>query len=151
MWFVEGYVSKIGRITPEGVITEYPVPTGDDPEGITVGPDGNLWFTDFFGGKIGVISTSGQVLHEYKVPPLSGPGDTNELWGITVGSDNNMYFASGDGYIGEITPSGSMTDISDSRHDSSDFRTDAVCACHHQRTGWQYLVYSDETVIASMF
>src|SRR5207245_1080108 len=33
---------------------EFPVPTGSSyPSGITTGPDGNLWFTEFFGGKIG--------------------------------------------------------------------------------------------------
>ena len=40
--------NKIGRITPAGVITEFPIPTAQQrPYGITAGPDGNLWFTEF--------------------------------------------------------------------------------------------------------
>jgi hypothetical protein len=35
-------------------ITEFPVPTaGSVPRGITAGPDGNLWFIEFVGNKIG--------------------------------------------------------------------------------------------------
>jgi hypothetical protein len=37
----------IGRITPTGVITEFPVPTLGSVVGvITAGPDGNLWFLE---------------------------------------------------------------------------------------------------------
>ncbi len=39
-----------------GTITEFPVPSGT-PEFITAGPDGNLWFTEFNGDKIGRITT----------------------------------------------------------------------------------------------
>lgn len=46
IWFVEGAISKIGMITPAGVITEYSVPAGQDPHAIVAGPDGNLWFRD---------------------------------------------------------------------------------------------------------
>src|SRR5438034_11666703 len=46
--------NKIGRITPAGVITEFPLPPNlncppngsNSPLGITAGPDGNLWFTE---------------------------------------------------------------------------------------------------------
>src|SRR5262249_23331445 len=44
------------------VITEFPVLTaGSDPFGITAGPDGNLWFTEQIGDKIGRITPSGTV------------------------------------------------------------------------------------------
>ena len=36
---------KIGRITPPGVITEFPLPVRRSARKITAGPDGNLWFT----------------------------------------------------------------------------------------------------------
>jgi streptogramin lyase len=49
-------IGKIGRITPSGTITEYPIPTSQsDLWGITAGPDGNLWFTEGNGNKIGRI------------------------------------------------------------------------------------------------
>jgi virginiamycin B lyase len=55
LWFAEA--DHIGRITPAGSITAFPLPTqGSSPEGITAGPDGNLWFTEYIGNKIGRLS-----------------------------------------------------------------------------------------------
>src|SRR5215472_14295754 len=51
LWFTEGGVSKIGRITTSGSFTEFPIPTalisslGLAPTAIAAGPDGALWFT----------------------------------------------------------------------------------------------------------
>jgi virginiamycin B lyase len=48
LWFTENFVSKIGRITLDGVITEFPIPNaggGTQVFGITRGPDGYMWFT----------------------------------------------------------------------------------------------------------
>jgi streptogramin lyase len=43
MWFTEYNSHKIGKITPAGAITEYPVPTaGSRPDQITTGPDGKM-------------------------------------------------------------------------------------------------------------
>jgi streptogramin lyase len=39
-------------------ITEFPLPAGGGPGGIAKGPDGNLWFTERDGDKIGRISPS---------------------------------------------------------------------------------------------
>jgi len=48
--------NNIGRITTAGMITEFPVPTaGSAPRDITTGPDGNLWFTEYLGNKVGVL------------------------------------------------------------------------------------------------
>jgi streptogramin lyase len=59
LWFTEGSGNKIGRITPAGVITEFPIPTaGSGPVGITAGPDGALWFTENGTNKIGRIPTT---------------------------------------------------------------------------------------------
>jgi virginiamycin B lyase len=56
LWFTEHSGNKIGRITPAGVITEFPIPTRrSGPFGITAGPDGNLWFTETNGNKIGAF------------------------------------------------------------------------------------------------
>ncbi|HYK84752.1 MAG TPA: Virginiamycin B lyase, partial [Ktedonobacteraceae bacterium] len=59
-WFIEQSEDKIGRITPSGVITEFPLPTsGSSPAEITSGPGHNLWFTESGTSKIGQI-TSGK-------------------------------------------------------------------------------------------
>ena len=69
------------------MITEYRVPTpGSDPEGITAGPDGNLWFAELGGDRIGRITTAG-VITEYRVPTApSAP------WGMTMGPDRRVWF-----------------------------------------------------------
>ncbi|MDQ6806640.1 MAG: hypothetical protein M3065_17120, partial [Actinomycetota bacterium] len=52
---------RIGKITPTGAVTEYVLPAGTQPDNITAGPDGNLWFTDSQHNEIGRITTGGQV------------------------------------------------------------------------------------------
>ena len=49
--------NRIGRITPLGVITEFNagISAVATPIGITTGPDGNLWFTEIDGDRIGRI------------------------------------------------------------------------------------------------
>jgi virginiamycin B lyase len=68
-------------------ITEFPVPTANSrPYTIVPGPDGNLWFTESNGNKIGRITPTG-VITEFPVPTAqSGP------YGITVGADGNIWF-----------------------------------------------------------
>ena len=60
LWFAEssglpGTIGKIGRITTDGVITEYPTEGDSVTYGVTLGPDGALWFTEFTknGDRIG--------------------------------------------------------------------------------------------------
>ena len=87
LWFTAGPAGSIGRITPDGVVTEFPVPTPDVvPAAIVAGPDGNLWFTEqfihTFGGKIGRITTAGEIT-EF---PTAGDGYP---LGIAAGPDGN--------------------------------------------------------------
>src|SRR6266851_3559054 len=52
-----------------GKIQEFPIPTTDSESfDITAGPDGNLWFTEFNGNKIGRINTAGTTITEFSVP-----------------------------------------------------------------------------------
>lgn len=57
LWFTEG--EQIGRITPGGTITQYPLPTPSSfVSGITWGSDGTLWFTEVDSkgqGKVGYL------------------------------------------------------------------------------------------------
>jgi len=53
LWFTEYASDQIGRMTPAGVVTEFPLPAGSAPYGIVVGPDGNLWFAETGSNKIG--------------------------------------------------------------------------------------------------
>jgi streptogramin lyase len=48
IWFTEQFRTRIGRITLDGVITDFLVPTAaSNPSYIVAGPDGNLWFTEY--------------------------------------------------------------------------------------------------------
>jgi len=86
-------------------ISEFAIPTASStPQAIAAGPDGNLWFTEYGGVKIGKITPAG-VFTEYG--PLSGQPD-----GITSGPDGNLWFAdSGGNKIGKITPAGVITEF----------------------------------------
>jgi virginiamycin B lyase len=65
LWFTQNGVSeapdnvggnKIGRITTDGRIRQFQVPTpSSEPSGITVGPRGTVWFTEQTGNNLGRI------------------------------------------------------------------------------------------------
>lgn len=117
LWFVEeGTPTSIARITTAGVVTSrFSVPTTGttlpptDPnyvnalDQITLGPDGNLWFTQPRDNQIGVITPAG-ALTEYNVSVPDARPDA-----ITRGPDNNLWFtAPGATAIGRITTGGSI-------------------------------------------
>lgn len=107
LWFTGASgetASKIGKITPTGVTTEYELPAKSFPEGITAGPDGNLWYVDALSGKIGKITTAG-VITEYALPAGSAP------YNITSGPEGNLWFTEVNNKIGVITTSGAITEF----------------------------------------
>ncbi len=101
LWFTE--VGKIGRITKDGVLSEFPVGGVDSGVWITSGPDGNMWFTTSY-GKINKISTAGVITTVASLPFISSPD------GIATGPDGNLWFTEyGGNNIGRITTSGVTT------------------------------------------
>src|SRR6201991_1499104 len=61
-WFAEKTGNKIGRVTPDGKITEFPLPTpGAGPDAMMLGPDGNIWFSETEVSQIGRITPDGKV------------------------------------------------------------------------------------------
>jgi virginiamycin B lyase len=60
-WFVEQRANKIGVVTPGGQVVEYRIPTpSSKPAGLTIAPDGAVWFTELAGERLGrVIPGSG--------------------------------------------------------------------------------------------
>ncbi len=88
-------------------ITEFPLPTSAGLlEGITAGPDGNLWFAELGGNKIGQISITGTIA-EFPVP--GSPGGPH---GITTGPDHNLWFAESQGNkIGRISTTGTFAEF----------------------------------------
>src|SRR5436190_37063 len=95
-------------------LTEFTVPTASSgPTSITAGPDGNLWFTEGSGNKIGRISPTG-VISEFAVPTANTPyGPSAGPLGITAGPDGNLWFAEINAFkIGQITPAGTIREFS---------------------------------------
>jgi streptogramin lyase len=104
VWFTEEAGNRIGRITPSGAITEFPIPTANSqPVSIVTGSDGNLWFAEQDSLKIGRITPTGAIT-EF---PLPSPD--NEPRAIALGPDGNIWFAMDNGDIGRITPTGVLT------------------------------------------
>ena len=59
-------------IPATGAISEFATPTpNSSPLGITTGPDGNLWFTEFAADKIGEINPSTHAITEFAIPTAS--------------------------------------------------------------------------------
>jgi virginiamycin B lyase len=85
-------------------IDEFPITTADsEPGGITVGPDGNLWFTEFGVGQIGRITTGGTVTE------FTAAGNPQL---IVVGSDGKLWFPETTvNRIGHMTTSGAFGDF----------------------------------------
>jgi virginiamycin B lyase len=131
-WFTVANGSYIGRITSSGKVTQYPIrpPAGGFqpafraasqtagiygllcPSGITLGPDGAMWFTDPIGARIGRITLSGKVT-EFEIPSagsfpmLITSGPDGALWFTEVGS---LFEEGGRDQIGRITTNGQITE-----------------------------------------
>jgi streptogramin lyase len=104
LWFTDLLGTRIGRITPDGVITEFSLPTAGETSAITAGPDGNVWFVG--GNRIGRITPAG-VLTEFPIPTLArGPNQ------ITAAPDGNLWFTETQAAkIGRITPAGAIIEF----------------------------------------
>jgi streptogramin lyase len=109
LWFIVSEGNAIGKVTPTGTITTYPIPTADSgAEDIAVGPDDNLWFTEYNAGKIGRIETDGDIT-EFPIPD----GATQRPAGITAGPDDNLWFTQ-QGVSGGVDAIGRINTAGDS-------------------------------------
>jgi streptogramin lyase len=88
----------IGKMTPAGKVTEYPIPEDGIPVAypsfISAG-NGKLWFSmDSFGAFLGSVTTTG-VFTEFTFPgfPNEGQSDTS---GLAVGPDGNIWYPIGE-------------------------------------------------------
>jgi streptogramin lyase len=91
---------------PPGVVTEYAVPTaGATPLGITLGADGNMWFSELNGNMIGKVTPAGAI-SEMPLAAGSGPVD------IVEGPNNSVWFVEAtSSKIGEMTTAGVLTEF----------------------------------------
>lgn len=114
VWFTELSAHQIASITPQGAVTEYPVPAVQTPSGpvepdlgsLTAGPDGALWFTTGYPqpNLIGRMTTFGQVTYFTPPSPATSPGD------LKAGPDGALWFTDGGtDTIGRVTTAGDFT------------------------------------------
>ncbi|HET7452198.1 MAG TPA: virginiamycin B lyase [Thermoanaerobaculia bacterium] len=79
---------KIGRMTPEGAITLFPIAApGANPQLIAAGPCSDLWFTSAAG--IGRVTLDGKIT----VFPFSDLRQTEFLSGVAVDANRNVWFS----------------------------------------------------------
>jgi streptogramin lyase len=85
-------------------VKSVPIRQGSQPFAITMGEDGNFWFTLSNGGKVARMTPRGNISY-FTTPSLSDPAF------ITPGPDGNIWFGEGStGKIASITPDGVITE-----------------------------------------
>jgi virginiamycin B lyase len=109
VYFTEEAGDRLGVLNQNAKISEVTLPNpGSGPYGITFGPDGNIWFTEYTSNKIGRYDPSTANFAEFIIPtaasqPTSiviGPGDS-ALWFTEAATDK----------IGRVTLSGSISEF----------------------------------------
>lgn len=101
LWFTNGG-ETVGRITTTGKVAVFSEPQHlRGTYGITRGPDGAMWFTNYLASSIGRIDATGAIV-TFTAPCVRYP------MGITAGADGAMWFADDSGSIGRITSDGNI-------------------------------------------
>ena len=91
---------------PPGDVAVFPVPAGFGGNGVTTGPDGNVWYTNPSRNTVGVVRPDGTPVATYGVPGapsaiVSGPDKA--LW-FQIGQ-----YAGNQPAIGELTTDGTLS------------------------------------------
>jgi hypothetical protein len=122
----EQFVNNLGLVTPTGSIRLFPLPS--DTQGadyLTVGADGNIWFTEPYDNRVGKMTVGGQVTEysgfanlgptsEYINDPAAFKPD-NYAYAkgrLFPGPDGNMWFTEpAVNKFGKIDMSGKITEF----------------------------------------
>jgi virginiamycin B lyase len=106
IWFTECTASKIGRVTTDGVVTEFATTTASArPQGITSGPDAALWFSENDVHGVGRITTDGS-MQEFSTGITGQPGFV-----ANGGQDPAIWFTElGANKIGRISTTGTVSE-----------------------------------------
>jgi virginiamycin B lyase len=104
----------VGLVTLDGVVTAFrssDMKPDSEVDGVTAGPDGNLWFTykdvDHSDAAIGRLTPAGQItLYRKGLLDDAQPGH------IIPGPSGDLWFTDDDeGALGRITPAGAITEF----------------------------------------
>jgi streptogramin lyase len=107
LWFTDPWIEAIGKVTPDGSITQFDAPNlfGDSP--LVPGPDGNIWFTEW---GLNRIAPSGEI----KWFATPGNGESRNPEDLAFGPGGDLWFTSsrfedpGNGAVGRMTPHGEV-------------------------------------------
>jgi virginiamycin B lyase len=102
---------EIGRITPSGQVTTYPLPLGAKygVGDLVAGPNGYLWFV--------AASSLWQISPQGTIARLPIDLGQNNVTTLEAGSEGNLWFAKkpasepGSGVIGRLTPGGELSEF----------------------------------------
>jgi streptogramin lyase len=106
LWFTEFIGNRVSKITPTGTISRYTIMTSSAfPVAIASDKSAGLVFLEI--GKVGRITTGGQVTGEYALP--TGTTGIDQEGDVVLGPDGNFWFTNGAESIIRMTPTGTMT------------------------------------------
>src|SRR5579871_1637410 len=102
-----------GRLLLSGAFQYFPVNDSGGPNGITGGPDGNLWFTEGTQNRVAKITPSGNIT-EFSLPPPPPQNDASTRGPVDIitGPDGNLWWTEDfaqQNAIGRITPTGTIS------------------------------------------
>jgi len=113
VWVAMTSTSRIARVTPGGTVTEFVLPAGRAPTGIT-SAGGLVWFTERLGDRIGRLdpSAGSDAGIQGSIAEFVVTGGGSQPTGIAAGPDGNVWFTeNGSDQIGRITPAGLVTEF----------------------------------------
>lgn len=89
--------------------TTYNVPTPNSlPEGVALGPDGNIWFTENADPQIGRVIPATGAITEFVLPD----GPNAAPWDIIIGPDQALWYTdTNTSQIGRMTTDGVVTNL----------------------------------------
>jgi virginiamycin B lyase len=140
LYVAESFVDQIAQVTTAGVVTEFAVTAGSGPNGITIGSDGNIWYTELFNNAIGKMDIKTHAVTDY---PLPTGGANPQL--LTLGADGNVWFTEADvDQVGRITSKGKITEY---KLASGSGPTGIASAARTENKNNQTYVYVSETAL----
>lgn len=86
IWFVEMKGHNIARLQTNGAVTEYPLSGSNTPNQVLQGVDGNFYFTDTAGNRIGQFISRTHHTNYYSIPTKD-----SEPTAMTLGADSQIY------------------------------------------------------------
>ena len=104
LWFTELGANRIGRLNPDGRLSEFTLPASLTPFDIAATSDGKVWATAPRAHAVCAILPDGRVDTIYLADTVF-PGF------IAAGPDGNLWFTEPTGKIGRLTVAGVLTEF----------------------------------------